>query len=1210
MVVSRVHEYEIGEELFRTAMGIVAVVRSQKGSSGAPRVIKLFQPILPGIGGDANGVEAFLQRVRVQHDVSKSGALHWAPIHDFGRIDDGAFFVTDLYPRSLQKLVNGRVILGGAELFGVIHAIVEGLSEIKRSAGRGHGALKPGNVLISGAASFNKTQIVLSDPTGESPDGESHDLSSLGELIHQLVTQRRFSGAASWPLSASAEWGRLGSRGDGWRTLCNSLLDPMPTQAFPSLEDVVHSVRRLRPGKTWIPIASGCVVVGAVAAAALGMAHIQQQNKTKFDADRESWFGPLATVLVSEQSAGKLDAGNDSSLITLTEKIQQQELAHLQLPAPVPYKPDFTSFRQSRQAVSVLDSVPNRLNASQWKRLGKVEQLCTACRECGFEQPAQSIESLTSHCTTIDGSTADAVRCLLETSSAALEQLQNAVDYSRSIDSALNGAGAVDQDDFLRRFSENLKSAAAAGRAKVQFSTSGCTGLETLRLANSRAQRFAKTIEQARAAGWPGGLEKTSFAADVESPLLNAPLIDAALSQWLQSIGDYVAQPVPRDSIALINLRDRLAALEKKGPDAPSYLGSAKHCQQQIDNLSAMRFTRKQLAAPDSGFAVACADVNASLESLDTYGQKLNSKLQAAQGTETSDSRKSLQLVEDLLGVDAEFKPAVELKGRLEGKLAAELKQQLADDLDKARQFASAGALDDAQLSITAALTIDANNKDALALRDQLNKQAADQSWRKSEIERLLAQAAAESPSKPYDALKSISRLHELGGENPTVANLRASILQKLLAAANAEEAAGNHDGALSDLAQLIQVAPDDAEATARQASILQQRQLVNQQIAQIQTELTASPERALPLILELRKTEANNPAIQKLQHDAEPFAAKKASQLADAGQLETANALINASLQLDGNQPELLLLQKNIASRMAAANVGQKIAGLLAKSKGEMANAPAVSLADAKAVLTLDKKNEAALELKQGAIKTLLQNGDAYAARGTDASFKDAAWYYKQASDEGNDGARVKLADILLHGRGVPQDYATGLSLLQKAQPDMPDQAYRFGMMCEESKAPSAGKDAAEYFYGPAARAGDSNAMRRVAAMYLSGDGVAQDPSQAFPYFQQLAQSGDVDAMVQTGVCCRQGLGTSKDPAAARTWFERAAAQNNVRAMTNLAEMYDKGDGIPADAKLARQWYQKAADAGDGEARAWLDSHKVAAQTPSSGHKKPVLVP
>ncbi len=1179
MLAARVNNYDVGEELYRTALGSVAMVKSGGGDSATRRVIKLFQPATYEIRDDTEGVETFLARAGLQKQLAAGGASHWAPVHDLGRVDGGAFFVTDLYSRSLQKLINGRVVLGCAELHALIRAVVAGLLEIEKGAARGHGALKATNVLIAGAPSLRKSKIVLSDPAAEMEKPSESDLAALGDLIHQVVLCRRFAGPGSWPVPAGAQWANLGSRGEGWRALCNRLLDPMPGKPLPKLEEVAASVRRLRPARAGAAVLAGGVIVGLVAAGAIGVAQLEHRNQAEFESARDTWLGPLASTLISERDAGKLDPANDASLLAMADQIQQHDLLNLQLPSAVIYKPDFAALNRSREAVALLHTLSHSLDEKLWQRLAAAKQLQAACHDSGLNQPAEILGAAVAQCATLNAQTADAVRALVEIRPSLSRDIQKAVDLSRSVDLHLSAAGPAGGDAFLARYSSNLKTIADSARQNLKCTPDNCVGLAALKAVDARASLFARVVDDARHAGWPGGLNSASFSDDVEAPLLNAPLIDASLHHWGQSIPDYVAAPVPADSPVLTGMRNRLAAVMQTAPAAPSFAVMADECRRQIEAFAARRFTRKELAGLSGTFVTAQAAPNEELQKLSAYGQQLNTMLRTAEHTGDADPQKGVALADELLGIDPKFRAAADLKSRFIKMMADAQQQQIAKHLANARNAETAQDLETAQAEVTAALGLDPKNADALALQSHLNGLMNDVAARKSQMQGLLAQARDKSDSSPYDALAAIAKLQRIDQTNAEAAALRAKILAALLASANAKEAAGDHDGALSDLGKLVSAAPDDQAASDRRNAIQQQRDQVRQKIADLSALISTSPIEAMQGIAALSQSELNNPALPKLRQEAEAAAIKAAGQLEAAGKLSEASQLLAASLQFDANQPDALRLQKEIAARMQIANGADKIRQLLAKAHGELASAPAQTFADANAVLALDKTNEEAASLRSDAIDAMVAAGDAYAARNTDGDFQNAATYYRLAADAGNVHAMSKLGSLYDSGKGVKQDSAQAFA-----------------------------------WYRKAADAGDANAMFRVANAYLGGQGVQQDYAAAIIWCRKCADAGSVPAMNAIGDLFAKGQGVPQDYGQAMVWYQKAASAGSSGAMRNIGSMYAWGNGVAQDDAQARAWYQKAANAGDRDAQAWLDQHKpaVASSTPPNGHKKKekVLVP
>src|SRR5207302_1669974 len=131
--------------------------------------------------------------------------------------------VIPYYPRTAQKLVNGKVKLSSAALGALVTGVLAGLEELKTACSRSHGNLKPSNVLLA-PGELSPASVALTDPAPSrvaAQGGEAADLYALGELIYQLVTYRQFRGQAGrgWPIPADPEWKRLGpSRGCGCGT--------------------------------------------------------------------------------------------------------------------------------------------------------------------------------------------------------------------------------------------------------------------------------------------------------------------------------------------------------------------------------------------------------------------------------------------------------------------------------------------------------------------------------------------------------------------------------------------------------------------------------------------------------------------------------------------------------------------------------------------------------------------------------------------------------------------------------------------------------------------------------------------------------------------------------------------------------------------------------------------------------------------------------
>src|SRR5207253_10298656 len=130
---------------------------SAYGSKFAAKVIELVEGF-----GDANASRAaFLTAVDVQKKTAEStGSIHWAPVYERGEAERRAYFVSDYYPRSAQRLIQSRVNLNARTLHRIACAVLSGLQELRKACGRGHGNLKPSNILIDSSASLERANEI------------------------------------------------------------------------------------------------------------------------------------------------------------------------------------------------------------------------------------------------------------------------------------------------------------------------------------------------------------------------------------------------------------------------------------------------------------------------------------------------------------------------------------------------------------------------------------------------------------------------------------------------------------------------------------------------------------------------------------------------------------------------------------------------------------------------------------------------------------------------------------------------------------------------------------------------------------------------------------------------------------------------------------------------------------------------------------------
>ncbi|CAG0997044.1 hypothetical protein PHYC_02630 [Phycisphaerales bacterium] len=228
--------FEVVEELASSGPFTLYSARAA-GETGAPKfAIRTFRT--QDDFADAEIIErqaaAFLSGASLQASLAKAASANWAPIHHQGRTETHAFYVTDLYPMTGQKLVDSRRDLSARALAGIIAGVADALAVIQREhGGRGHGAIRPGNVLIRPrdleSGELDDAVVHVADPVAPErveKTSAADDLRELAGLLHQLVVHRPSPRGGA--IERSEDWTNLGGPGEALRHLCEQLLNPHP----------------------------------------------------------------------------------------------------------------------------------------------------------------------------------------------------------------------------------------------------------------------------------------------------------------------------------------------------------------------------------------------------------------------------------------------------------------------------------------------------------------------------------------------------------------------------------------------------------------------------------------------------------------------------------------------------------------------------------------------------------------------------------------------------------------------------------------------------------------------------------------------------------------------------------------------------------------------------------------------------------------------
>ncbi|HEY7119122.1 MAG TPA: hypothetical protein VH475_21205, partial [Tepidisphaeraceae bacterium] len=567
--------------------------RAANGESSPPDyVVKVFHPPHRISGHDAlkPAIEAFLERARLQQDVATSGARYWAPVYESGATRPGAYYVSRYYARSAQKLIASRVKLSDQALHTLVDAIVQGLRELKEACGRAHGNLTPSNILIGGEGDIEQAPIVLTDPAP--PDelakgrGEADDLTGLGEVIYQLVLHRPFRGMQSWPVPRSAEWTRLGNKGEGWRELCNQLLDPNARAAV-SLEEVGRRVAALRP-RRWLITPRRLVAAAVVALIAFGVLFAIRYTRFKgewreFCQVTDDWFYRFQMDLKTDPArlrrlqedphlakaiapviadTGQLDpkrvAGN--SMLRLSELAEKAPLS-------------WQAIGQTRQALATIRTLQAALSPAQWPLLRELTERQRDYQKRGWDPCARYLGRLIEDVSpqhrkgelsgTIDWLLGSQQK--LKDDLAVIEsQWQTVEDARRAIAERAPGDKVLTQfDPFVQR-----------------YMASATAGQEVRDPADLRAPvvalgELAGHLNEVLQPDWEKKVDRARLVKEAPSYAKASPLDEKDFQNWLGDVQDYYrftlkagAEPVTGLEKQATETRKQIDDLRREVPNA------------------------------------------------------------------------------------------------------------------------------------------------------------------------------------------------------------------------------------------------------------------------------------------------------------------------------------------------------------------------------------------------------------------------------------------------------------------------------------------------------------------------------------------------------------------------------------------------------------------------------------------------------------------
>jgi len=425
------------ETVHELARGRLCTVLEAKQTGGDGEVCFVVKVLHPAIGALSNtvseaAVKRFLDQAQVQQKVAQGGGKQWAPIHELGQAEEGAFYVTDRYARSVRRQILGQVKLDELGLHPIVKCVVTGLIGLQEMGGRAHGNLKPENLLLSGLGPNETLQVFLSDPLPtqrlKGCGGLTGDLHALGTVIYELMLHQKFRVMGGWPVGDSRDWARLGKNRDKWRDLCNLLLNPELSKQCPTLQELLEEqipTPILKKSRGWrcglVGAGLGLAVVAAVPSFLpadsywRSLAPWYQSQPLKFDQEkwaylcRQSldWFGLLYYHYENDQLTGwdSDQTGLQSVLAALVlieqEQVQwnPEDLADAggrDLESLIQNPPEATKNPENIQKIHIaygrIKSVADELEL--WAPLVEIRRQSAQYAARGWEAPAKYLDRL------------------------------------------------------------------------------------------------------------------------------------------------------------------------------------------------------------------------------------------------------------------------------------------------------------------------------------------------------------------------------------------------------------------------------------------------------------------------------------------------------------------------------------------------------------------------------------------------------------------------------------------------------------------------------------------------------------------------------------------------------------------------------------------------------------------------------------------------
>ena len=188
--------------------------------------------------------------------------------------------------------------------------------------------------------------------------------------------------------------------------------------------------------------------------------------------------------------------------------------------------------------------------------------------------------------------------------------------------------------------------------------------------------------------------------------------------------------------------------------------------------------------------------------------------------------------------------------------------------------------------------------------------------------------------------------------------------------------------------------------------------------------------------------------------------------------------------------------------------------------------------------------------------------------------------------ANSGDAEAQYAIGSLFLTGEGVPQDSSIAYKyILAAAEQGLIDAQHDLASMYKIGDGVGQSIQEALKWYTAAATQGELDSQFILGSYYRTGDeGVQRDFSLAFQWFAKAAENGDADSQYQLGCMYVSGEGVPENPSEGAKWLKAAADQGNSDAQWMYAICLKDGAGVNKNEPLALQYFTKSAEQGNAE--------------------------